>query len=182
MCMLLFVLLFLTACSDSSQEPPKTTPTVTPAEGIGNPVAVLTPTDKIDFQLSEMKEVYFYTVNPESFETEAVSTVVNSDYADQPNELMILVADSLEDAGYEIGINSVSLDGDNVIVDFMSDMCPVTDLTEQEEKAVLDSIAQSLLDNFLQQNGVIFRVMGEAYQSENFSFGLNYVYMKNHHK
>lgn len=181
LCILLFVMLLLTACEQTGQEVPNVLPTVTPAVENSVPVAEITPTDKIDFQLSEMKEIYYYTVNPDSFETEAVSAMVQSDYADQPEELMILVADSLEDAGYEVGVNSVTLDGENVIVDLMTDMCPVIGLTEEEEKAVLDAIAQSLLDNFVQQNGVVFQVMGEAYRSENFSFGQYYVYMKNHH-
>jgi len=179
--LLLFVMLFATACSS---EPEKTgkNPTVTPT--VTQPVSVgVTPTDKaIEFDLSELKEIYFYTVNPETCETEAVSAVVNGDVADEANVLMALVADSLEDAGYEIGIQSTELNGDHVVVDFYSDMCPVTGLTKEEEKAVLDAIAQSLLDNLTEQNGVVFRIMGEAYETENFSFGQNYVYMKNQHK
>ena len=111
-----------------------------------------------------------------------MSVVVKSDFTDDPNNLMILIADSLEDSGYEIGISGAEIEGENVVVDFFSGMCPVTGLTEEEEKAVLDAIAQSLLDNLAEQNGVVFRVMGEAYESDNFSFGQYYVYMKNHHK
>lgn len=179
--LLLFVMLFVTACSsDNGKDNPVTTvtPAVTQAVSIG-----LTPTDKaIEFDLSEMKEIFYYTVNPDTFETEAVSAVVNGDIADDPDTLMLMVADSLEDAGYEIGIRSTELDKENVVVDFYSGMCPVTGLTKEEEKAVLDAIAQSLLDNLTEQNGVVFRVMGEAYDTENFSFGQNYVYMKNQQK
>jgi len=186
-CLLLFLMLFITGCSHSSQEENKHTPTqpllitqTPPVTQEGELVA--TPTEKIDFILSEMKEIYFYTVNPDTFETEAVSAVVQSGFAEDPNELILLICDSLEDVGYEIGIKSAELDGDNVVVDFYSETCPVIGLAEEEEKAVLDAIAQSLLDNLVGQNGVVFQVMGEAYESENFSFGQYYVYMKNQHK
>ena len=177
----LFVMLFATACSSENEkanEAPVTTPVVTQAVSVG-----ATPTGKvIEFDLGEMKEIFYYTVNPETCETEAVSAVVNGELADEPDTLMMLVTDSLEDVGYEIGVRSTKLDGENVVVDFYSDMYPVTGLTREEEKAVLDAIAQSLLDNLTEQNGVVFRVMGEAYKTENFSFGQYYVYMKNQHK
>ena len=182
-CLLLFVLLFVTGCSSGNDEMITPTPTGFP-EPTKVPTAVaVSPTEKgIEFELSEMQELYFYTVNPDTLETEAVSVVVKSDFTDDPNNLMILIADSLEDSGYEIGISGAEIEGENVVVDFFSGMCPVTGLTEEEEKAVLDAIAQSLLDNLAEQNGVVFRVMGEAYESDNFSFGQYYVYMKNHHK
>ena len=182
-CLLLFVMLFATGCSSGDNEVINPTPTAFPEATKGPTVVAASPTENgIEFELSEMQELYFYTVNPVTLETEAVSVVVKSDFTDNPNNLMILIADSLEDAGYEVGINGAEIEGENVVVDFSSGMCPVTGLTEEEEKAVLDAIAQSLLDNLAEQNGVVFRVMGEAYESDNFSFGQYYVYMKNHHK
>lgn len=182
-CLLLFVLLFVTGCSSEDEADITPTSAVLPGVTEGAASVGATPTDKaFEIQLSEMQEIYFYTVNPDTLETEAVSVVAKSDFAEDPNNLLILIGDSLEDAGYEVGINGAVIEGENVVVDFFSDMSPVTGLTEDEEKAVLDAIAQSLLDNLAEQNGVVFRVMGEAYESENFSFGQYYVYMKNQHK
>lgn len=182
-CLLLFVLLSVTGCSSDNNQDITPTPTVLPVVTDGAEVITATPTDKaFEVQLSEMQEIYFYTVNPDTLETEAVSVFAKSDFTDDPNNLMILIGDSLEDSGYEVGINGAVIEGENVVVDFFPDMCPVTGLTEDEEKAVLDAIAQSLLDNLAEQKGVVFRVMGEAYESENFSFGQYYVYMKNQHK
>ena len=178
--LLLFVSLFFCGCGlSSTHTQPEITPT--PFQESQN-IVPATPTQQVEFVLSEKKEIYFYTVNPESLETEAVSAVVDEEFADEPEELMILVTDSLEDAGYEIEVQSALVDGENVVVDFSADMHPASGLGKQEEKAVLDAIAQSLLDNFVEQRGVVFRIMGEAYESENFSFGLYYVYMKNNHK
>lgn len=180
--LLLFVTLFFCGCGLSAAHThPEITPTQMPVQGNQN-IVPATPTQQVEFVLSEKKEIYFYTVNPETLETEAVSAVVDEEFADEPEELMILVMDSLEDAGYEIEIRSALVDGDNVVVDFSADMHPARGLEKQEEKAVLDAIAQSLLDNLVGQSGVVFRIMGEAYESENFSFGLYYVYMKNNHK
>lgn len=180
--LLLFVALFFCGCGLSAAHThPEITPTPTPVQGNQN-IVPATPTQQVEFVLSEKKEIYFYTVNPETLETEAVSAVVDEEFADEPEELMVLVTDSLEDAGYEIEIRSALVDGENVVVDFSPDMHPASGLGKQEEKAVLDAIAQSLLDNLIGQRGVVFRIMGEAYESENFSFGLYYVYMKNNHK
>ncbi len=180
--LLLFVALFFCGCGlSASHTHPEITPTPTPVQGNQN-IVPATPTQQVEFVLSEKKEIYFYTVNPETLETEAVSAVVDEEFADEPEELMVLVTDSLEDAGYEIEIRSALVDGENVVVDFSPDMHPASGLGKQEEKAVLDAIAQSLLDNLIGQRGVVFRIMGEAYESENFSFGLYYVYMKNNHK
>ena len=178
--LLLFVTLFFCGCGLSGGHiQPKITPTPPSVQGNQN-IVPATPTEQaVEFVLSEKKEIYFYTVNPETLETEAVSAVVDEEFADDPEELMILVTDSLEDAGYEVGIESAVIDGDNVVVDFSADTYPVSGLEKKEEKAVLDAIAQSLLDNLAGQRGVVFRIMGEAYESENFSFGLYYVYMKN---
>ena len=180
-CLLFVLMLFSTGCSQSDNKEDKLTPTQSPIITQPENITSELTDNNIEFVLSEMKEIYYYTVNPDTLETEAVSAVVES-FSDDPNELIWLICDSLEDAGYEIGIENAKVDGDNVIVNFTSGTCPVVGLSEGEEKAVLDAIAQSLLDNLAEQNGVVFQVMGEAYESVNFSFGQYYVYMKNQHK
>ena len=184
LCLLLFLMLFIVGCSSHEDDATKVIPTIPPTAALPDfqENTVTTPTQAIDFELSELVEVFYYTVNPDTYETEAVSSVIKSDVANNPQMLISLIADSLEDAGYEVGIQSAALDGENVVVDFVANTCPVTGLMEEEEKAVLDAIAQSLLDNLAEQSGVVFQIMGDAYESDNFSFGPNYVYMKNHHK
>lgn len=184
LCLLLFLMLFIVGCSSHEDDATKVIPTIPPTVALPDfqENTVTTPTQAIDFELSELVEVFYYTVNPDTYETEAVSSVIKSDVANNPQMLISLIADSLEDAGYEVGIQSAALDGENVVVDFVANTCPVTGLMEEEEKAVLDAIAQSLLDNLAEQSGVVFQIMGDAYESDNFSFGPNYVYMKNHHK
>ena len=183
LCLLLVLMFFVAGCSSNPSTIVEITPTPVPEVSQENIVPVATPTGQaIDIHLSELTEVFYYTVNPDTFETEAVSSIIKSDVATDPQTLIILIGDSLEDAGYEVGINWAELDGENVVVDFYPDTCPVTGLTEEEEKAVLDAIAQSLLDNLAEQSGVVFQIMGDAYESDNFSFGQNYIYMKNHHK
>ena len=183
-CLLLFLMLFIVGCSSHEDDATKVIPTIPPTAALPDfqENTVTTPTQAIDFELSELVEVFYYTVNPDTYETEAVSSVIKSDVANNPQMLISLIADSLEDAGYEVGIQSAALNGENVVVDFVANTCPVTGLMEEEEKAVLDAIAQSLLDNLAEQSGVVFQIMGDAYESDNFSFGPNYVYMKNHHK
>lgn len=183
LCLLLFLLFFVVGCSSETSDIVQITPTPVPDVSQENIVPVATPTGQaIDIHLSELTEVFYYTVNPDTFETEAVSSIIKSEFATDSQTLIILISDSLEDAGYEVGIKSAEVDGENVVVVFYPDTCPVTGLTEAEEKAVLDAIAQSLLDNLAEQSGVVFQIMGDAYESDNFSFGPNYVYMKNHHK
>lgn len=183
----IFVLLLFSACTKSTERTQlNLSPTPSQgAEGIAGEfhTTQVKPTESIfNFELGEKIELYYYTVNPDSLETEAVSTVVDKDFANEPEELLILVSDSLSDAGYDVAIDSAELNGNLIIVNFEPGTHPVSGLSEQEEKAVLDAIAQSLLDNIAEQNSVVFRVIGGPYQSDNFSFGMDYVYMKNERK
>ena len=51
-------------------------------------------------------------------------------------------------------------------------------VSKEVETSILDAIAQSLLDNLTDYNKVIFRIMGDSYQTDNFSFDLNHIYME----
>lgn len=124
------------------------------------------------------KEVNIYTLNVDSKEVEARVALVSKDTQLTPELIVSLVTDSLADGMINADIDEVSEQGDCVIVSFMSDAAPVTDSDRETETAILDVLAQSLIDNFIDEYPkVIFRIQGEAYKTDQYSFGIDEVYL-----
>jgi hypothetical protein len=89
------------------------------------------------------------------------------------------VVESMADETFMIGIDDVDEEGDAIIVSFLDNQPPVMNVGSSVEGEILDAIAQSLLDNLEgEYEKVIFRVMGKAYSSGHFEFGINQVYME----
>ena len=65
-----------------------------------------------------------------------------------------------------------------MVVNFFKNSPPVSGVTKETETAILDAVAQSLLDNLADYHKVIYRVEGEAYTSDNLTFTENYVYIE----
>ncbi len=180
----IFLLIIMTAavimaCGDTvNVTTPTATPTTVPAPVTPTEALTSAISNSVPFNMEDKKEIFYYTVNPDTLETEAVSSMVEAGFMPEPKELLQLVKDSMEDNGYEIGIDEVSVEGNKVIVSFLADTAPAVGLSKAEEKAILDAIAQSLLDNSGDYNKVVFRIMGAEYQSDNYSFQTDDVYMK----
>lgn len=175
---LIVITVSFVACGKQINPNPTLTPSPTTAPTLSINVNKPSPTEAIEFDLNEKKEVFYYTVNPDTMETEAVSAMASKEYQGSPEEIMGMVVDTLEDSGYEIGIDQVFIEGTSVIVSFQAGEEPVSGLFEEEEKAILDAIAQSLLDNLEEYNQVSYRINNGAYESDNFSYQIDYIYMK----
>ncbi len=170
LCAFAVVMLFATSCGkaettdgDFLTPPPVLTGTATP-------------TPKFSFQPSELKTFTYYTISDSMMKEEATA-VLASETILTPEYLVEYVADSMSDSLIMIKIDSVTEDGKRVIVSFQEDSMPVCDTREQLEGEILDAIAQSILENLEEYSGVIFRVMGEGYASENRSYDRDYVYL-----
>lgn len=124
------------------------------------------------------KEISIYSINSETIEKEAVTALVSTNQEITPQLIVDLVVDAMADEAYMIGIDSVTTSDDKVIVSFLADQPPVKNVGSSAEGEILDAIAQSLLDNLMDYNKVIFRIMNEAYITGHFEFDLNYIYME----
>ena len=125
------------------------------------------------------KEISIYSMNASSTQKEAITALVPESTEITPNLIVEMVEDAMADASFVIGIDSVTINNDTVIVSFRDDKPPVVNVSKEAETAILDAIAQSLLDNLQDYTKVNFRILGNSYQTDNYSFDLNYIYMEN---
>jgi hypothetical protein len=139
-----------------------TEPTPTPSE--------IQPTASIELPL--------FTVNVDTGEIEAVTALVPADTEITPDLIVEKVIESMADRSLEVGIEAVSTEGKAVIVSFYKDKAPLSEMGSGYEAAILDAIAQSLIDNLEDYNKVIYRAEGEAYTSGHFEFDINDVYLE----
>lgn len=147
----------------------KITATVTPTSA---PVPSLV--EEIGISVTELS-IYSLALNHKDIES--VTALVSSKEI-TPEVIVDKVVESMEDASFQIKIYSVETQQDTIIVNFFKSSPPVSGVTKETETAILDAVAQSLLDNLADYHKVIYRVEGEAYTSDNLTFTENYVYIE----
>lgn len=143
------------------------------------PTSCLTPslTDEPISGIGMVKELSIYSLASNHKDIESVTALVSSEEI-TPKLIVDKVVESIEDASFQVKIHSVETQQDTIIVDFCEDSPPVTGVTKETETAILDAIAQSLLDNLADYHKVIYRANEKAYTSDNLNFTENYVYIE----
>lgn len=167
-----------TACSENTHKNRDQVEHITP-----NPVdtnlgtvnkAVVSPA----VEPSATKELLIYTLNENTKEVESRTALVNKDTELTPEVVVSLVTDSLADIMIRVDGEEVTTQGDAVVVSFNPDSLPVIADNNATETAILDVIAKSLVDNFIDKYPkVIFRIAGKPYSTKHYNFGLNDVYL-----
>lgn len=122
-------------------------------------------------------ELMIYTVNVDSAEIEAVTAVVQEDLEISPELIVTKVTESMADQSLNLGVESVTIENDNIVISFYSDQPPLSGVGGGLEEAILNAIAQSLMDNLTDYRGVIFRTEGKAYVSGHIELGIDEVYL-----
>ncbi|MDF2542034.1 MAG: hypothetical protein K0S47_1752 [Herbinix sp.] len=122
-------------------------------------------------------ELNIYSINDDTGEIEPVTALIPEDNEITPTLIVDQVVDSMADKSLNVGIEKVSTEGDSVIVSFYGDQPPLSNVGAGIEAAILDAIAQSLIDNLKDYNKVIFRKEGKAYISGHIELDLNEVYL-----
>lgn len=121
------------------------------------------------------KKLMIYTINEE--EIEPATAMIPEKEKITPRLIVDTVVEALEDQSISVGINDVTSKGDTVIVSFNKDMAPLKNVGSKYESAILNAIAQSLVDNLKECHKVIYRVEGKAYKSSHITLGMNEVYL-----
>lgn len=121
-------------------------------------------------------ELVVYTVNSDA-EVEAATALVPKDSEITPQLIVETVKEAMAENSLMIGIESVTTEGTSVIVSFYADQPPLSNVGAGYETAILDAIAQSLVENLDDFNKVIYRVEGEAYNSGHIELGIDEVYL-----
>lgn len=129
-------------------------------------------------ELNTIKELSIYSIDGETAQKVSVTAVVSSQKEITPQLIVDKVVESMADETFMIGIDSVTTEEDRIIVSFLDDQPPVTNVGSSVEGEILDAIAMSLIDNLSDYHKVIFRVMGEGYSSGHIEFDKDYVYLE----
>lgn len=145
-------------------------PETTPSPDATPTPAAIGPTENV--------ELTIYTVNVSTGEPENVTAVIPAGTGITPELIVEKVVESMADRSLEVGIESVTTKGDTVIVSFYKDKAPLSEMGSGYEAAILDAIAQSLVDNLESYNKIIYRAEGGAYASGHIELGLDEVYLE----
>ncbi len=142
-----------------------------------NPLDESTKPDIESLEPFVTKEILIYTINETTSEVEVVPALISDDSEITPELIVEKVTDSLVDRLVMVGIDEVTTDDDTVIVSFLSNQPPLTNVGSGLETTILDAFAQSLVDNLEDYPKVIFREEGKAYSSGHYKFGIDQVYL-----
>lgn len=179
--LLVFCLIMLTACGnrEATQSSVDVKPTETPNKQSAH-TEKQEPTQKPTEEptqepKNEEKDVTIYSINDESLESEQTTVKIAGELT--PEVIVNAVVEAFSEHSLEIGIDFVKQEGSNIIVSFLNDKAPLSQVGSGVEETILNSIADSLIDN-LECKGVIFRAEGEAYESGHFLFDKDELYVK----
>lgn len=173
------VAFFCSACGKENNNPPVITPQPTkPVITLSGNITEgaqqnITPT----IAPLENMEITIYMLNSDTLEKEAVSVLVTVGDELTPELIVEQVVDAMEDEGFFLGVNEIVIDGESVRIDFKSDAAPVIDVGASVEGAIIDILAQSILDNLPQYKKVYISIEGGPYHSGHLEFELDEVYL-----
>lgn len=139
------------------------------SEASASPTPAIQPTANMDLSV--------YTVDAESGDIKLVTALIPEGSEITPLLIVETVLESMEDQSIFVGIKDVTTKGDSVIVNFDKDKTPYKNMGSGYEAAILDAIAQSLIDNLDNYSKVIYRVDGKSYESGVFELGIDEVYL-----
>ena len=135
----------------------------------------LTPTPS-SIQPPSNIELPIYTINIEGVVVPATA-LVSKDTEITPQLIVDKVLESLADQSIVIGVKPIITEKTNIIVNFEPDKTPDKNMGSSYEGAILNAIAQSLIDNFDDYKGVIFRIDDEAYTSGAYELGIDEIFL-----
>lgn len=130
---------------------------------------------------SENKELKIYSINYDTDEVEDSVAYISADEEISVRVVADAVIEGFDDYGIDVRINDAVVENGNAVVDFKKyedGQGIFKEPTKKVEETVLNCISYSILDNIPEVQGIIFRIDGQAYQTDNFSFEENQVYDK----
>lgn len=145
-----------------------TTKSATSTQKTTNQEEDATPTPSV-MQPSANVDLQVYTVNVDTGNIDTTTALLTQDTEITPALIVNTVVESMADQSIDVGIDEITTKGDAVIVSFTKNNAPVIEY----EAAILDAIAQSLIDNLKEYSKVIYRIEGKAYVSDHYELGIN---------
>ncbi len=171
--MMTAVLFACTKKPDPPGQDPSITPELTPRADVADVTPVLTGKD---FKLVPLM---IYSVNATS-ESVINKTIMLDENTDVTPELIIdYITEGLKDESVKLSFAGIEYNNGRCIVDFDDSIISIAKTSANLEDAVLDAIAQSVLDNVKGCMEIVYRINGQKYSTANRTFDLDYVYMDN---
>jgi len=122
-------------------------------------------------------QLTIYTIDSNSGNIIPVTALIPEGNEITPELIVTTVVESMADQSLMIGIENITTKDAAVIVSFYSDQPPLMGVSGGIEAAILNAIAQSLLDNLDDYSEVIYRVEGNAYVSDYYELKIDEVYL-----
>lgn len=158
----------VTTENETTKEPEATeTPADTPEQ---------TETEKAPETAKAAATVSIYSMNDETLELETANAEVPEGQKIDSEFIVKEVVKSFADRGVEIGIYGISEREDGICVSFTKEKAPAAGVGTTVEAAILDSIAQSLLDNLDACEKVYYMIEDGPYESGHMIFEENEPY------
>ena len=123
--------------------------------------------------------LHIYTVNATTESVINQTVMLSEDTEITPALLIDYISEALKDESINLSFESVEYEDGCCVVDFDDSIFTIASKSASLEDAVLDAIAQSILDNVDGCLKIIYRIKGAAYSTVNRTFDYNYVYMDN---
>lgn len=121
----------------------------------------------------------YYTVQTSDNSVIAAVSMVPAGSVITPQLIINYVVDSLEDESISLSLPSAELKNGRCTVCFDSSIFKIANKDSNLETAVLDAIAQSILDNVADCQQISLSIDGRDYDTANLYFGINDIYMDN---
>lgn len=154
--------------NDNSEDIQGTDDAAVPTKEVTPTPAAIQPSANVDLPI--------YTVDAEKGDIVPATVVISESSEVTPDLIVDNVIQSLADKSIIVGILDVTTKDDAIIVNFDKDNPPYKDLGSSYEAAILDAIAQSLIDNLDSYNKVIYHVDGGVYASGVYEYEIDEAY------
>ncbi|MBQ3912604.1 MAG: hypothetical protein II694_06505 [Lachnospiraceae bacterium] len=119
-----------------------------------------------------------YTVDADTSRVVRSTVMVRDDTDITPALVIDFIVDSLKDESLNLSFDGIEYEDGVCVVDFDDSIYTIAGKSADLEDAILDCIAQSVLDNVDGCMSVIYRIHNEAYSTVNRHFAYDFVYME----
>lgn len=121
--------------------------------------------------------VHYYSVDASNSNVKNATVMERDDIEITPELILDYLIDSLADESVSLSYNSIDVNNGSVVIDFDNSIVNISETNAELEFAVLDAVAQSILDNIDGCKSITYHINGGAYKTDNLSFGFNDIYM-----
>ena len=176
-CLLIVLSVVLCACRKEPKEPDNPVTEASPTPTAAADKVTIAPV--ISGGGINLVAKMIYTVNASTMRVVSTTVMVREDTEMTPALVADYIVDSLKDESLNLSFDGIEYSDGVCVVDFDDSIFTIAGKSADLENAILDCIAQSVLDNVEGCTKGIYRIHNEAYSTVNRHFAYDFVYMDN---